>query len=223
VLVVNQDPAPNSLVSDQSSVVRVNLATGSAGKAFDVGPGAQGLVMSPDGLTVYSFVTGPYHSGLPHYGPGGVVPIATATGAPGKSVPVGTLPQALAIAQPPLDQVQDETATQAVESQLVAAFAAGSHVKPSQVAGTSPGSVHYAYDATARAYWAEAAFRPAKGDPPAMMQDAGAFGVFSRTSGSAWKYLGSSLPISCEELAVVPPAVLDLWGVAPTDAAYCRS
>jgi hypothetical protein len=200
----------------------VGSATGKAGKPLDVGESAQALTIGPGGATVYVLAIGAYHSRSPHYGPGSVVPVATATGAVGKPVPVGVLPQAFAIAQPPLDQVQDVVATPAVKSQLVAAFASGWHLKLTQVAGTAPGSLYYAYDLTTRTYWAEAAFLPARGDPPALMQDAGAFGVFSRSGTGGWKFLGSSLPISCRELSVVPPAVLDLWGVAPTDASYCR-
>jgi hypothetical protein len=136
---------------------------------------------------------------------------------------VGELPQAFAIARPQLDHVQDVVATPSVKSQLVAAFVAGWRLNPDQVAGMAPGSLYYAYDQTTRTYWAEAAFFPAKGDPPAMMQDAGGYGVFSRAGGGGWKFLGSALPIFCRELSVVPPAVLDLWGVPPTDAGYCRS
>ena len=210
------------MVSSHSTVIPVDLSTGKAGKPLDVGPGAQTLAMAANGATVYVLVTGPYHSSSPHYGPGSVVPIATATATLGKPVPVGELPQAMAISQPPMDQAQDSVATATVKSELVAAFAAGWHLKVAQVAGTS-GTVHYALDQTTGTYWAEAAFVPAKGDPPALMQDAGAFGVFSQAKGAGWKFLGSSLPITCRELSVVPPGVLQLWAVAPTDAAYCRS
>jgi DNA-binding beta-propeller fold protein YncE len=222
VLTTTQDPSASPLVPNQSTLVRVDLATGRAAPALDVGQSAQAMAIGPGGTTVYVLVIGPYHSGPAHYGPGRVVPVATATGALGQPVPVGALPQAFAIANPPLDQVQDAVATATVKSQLVAAFASGWHLKVSQVAGTAPGSLYYAYDLSTRTYWAEAAFLPARGDAPAMMQDAGAFGVFSRAGTAAWKFLGSSLPISCRELSVVPPAVLALWGVAPTEATYCR-
>ena len=89
--------------------------------------------------------------------------------------------------------------------------------------GTAPGSVYYAYDVTTHTYWAEASFLPAKGDPPTAMEDAGGYGVFSRPATGGWRFLGQSLPIFCRELSVVPPGVLALWGVAPTDAAYCHS
>ncbi|HUC14032.1 MAG TPA: YncE family protein [Acidimicrobiales bacterium] len=222
VLVVTQSPSQSSLVSAQSTVIPVDLATGKAGKPLDVGLGGQALAMSTNGATLYVLVTGPYHASSPHYGPGSVVPIVTATGTLGKPVPVGEVPQALVVSQPLLDQVQHLVASSTVKSQLVAAFAAGWHLKRAQVAGTS-GTVSYAYDQTTHTYWAEASFVPASGDPPAMMQDAGAFGVFSQPKGMVWKFQGSSLPITCRELSVVPPAVLELWAVAPTDAAYCRS
>jgi DNA-binding beta-propeller fold protein YncE len=222
VLTITQSPSQSPLVSSQSTLVPVDLATGKAGKALDVGQSAQALAVGPGGATVYVLVIGPYHRGSPHYGAGSVLAVVAATGLPGQPVPVGALPQAFAISRPPLDQVQDVVATPAVKSQLVKAFVSGWHLKASQVAGTAPGSLYYAYDVTTRTYWAEAAFLPAKGDPPAMMQDAGAFGVFSRPASGGWKFLGSSLPITCRELSAVPPAVLALWGVAPTDATYCR-
>ena len=222
VLTIAQSPSLSSLVSSQSTLVPVDVATGKAGKALDVGQSAQALAIGPGGTTVYVLAIGAYRSRSPHYGPGHVLPVAAASGLPGRAVPVGELPQAFAIAQPPLDHVQDVVATASVKSQLVAAFVAGWRLKPDQVAGMAPGSLYYAYDQTTRTYWAEAAFFPAKGDPPAMMQDAGGYGVFSRAGAGAWKFLGSALPIFCRELSVVPPAVLALWGVAPTDAAYCR-
>jgi hypothetical protein len=223
VLTAAQSPSSSSLVSSQSTLVPVDVATGKAGKVLDVGQGAQALSIGPDGTTVYVLVTGPYANRSPHYGPGRVLPVAAASGLPGRAVPVGELPQAFAIAQPPLDHVQDIVATPSVKSQLVAAFVAGWGLKPDQVAGMSPGSLYYAYDQTTHTYWAEAAFFPAKGDPPSMMEDAGGYGVFSRADGAGWKFRGSGLPVFCRELSVVPPAVLALWGVAPTDAAYCRS
>jgi DNA-binding beta-propeller fold protein YncE len=180
VLTIAQSPSASPFVSSQSTLVPVDLATGKGGKALDVGQSAQALAFGPGGTTVYVLVIGPYRSRSPHYGPGRVLPVAAASGLPGRAVPVGELPQAFAIAQPPLDRVQDVVATPSVKSQLVAAFAAGWHRKPDQVAGTAPGSLYYAYDQTTRTYWAEEAFFPAKGDPPAMMQDAGAYGVFSR-------------------------------------------
>jgi DNA-binding beta-propeller fold protein YncE len=222
VLTIAQSPSLSSLVSSQSTLVRVDVATGKADKALDVGQSAQALAIGPGGTAVYVLVIGPYQSRSPQYGPGRVLPVASTSGLPGRAVPVGELPQAFAIAQPPLDRVQDIVATPSVKSQLVAAFVAGWGLKPDQVAGMSPGSLYYAYDQTTHTYWAEAAFFPAKGDPPSMMEDAGGYGVFSRADDGGWKFRGSALPIFCRELSVVPPAVLALWGLAPTDAADCR-
>jgi DNA-binding beta-propeller fold protein YncE len=125
VLTIVQGPSQSSLVSSQSTLTSVDLATAKAGKVLDVGQSAQALTFGPGGATVYVLVIGPYHSGAPHYGPGTVLPVTAATGLAGKAVPVGELPQAFAVAQPPLDQVENVVATPAVKSQLVAAFAAG--------------------------------------------------------------------------------------------------
>jgi DNA-binding beta-propeller fold protein YncE len=223
VLVSAQNPSASPLVSDQSTVIPVDLATAKAAKAIDVGTNAQTMALGPGASTLYVLDSGSYNGpGAAHNVPGSVVPVATATGTAGPAITVGMAPYALAVTQPPLDQVQDEVATSAIKAALVAAFAAFSKLKMAQVAGTVPGSVYYSYDLTTRTYWAEAAFTPARGDPPTLMQDAGGFGVFSRPVGGDWRDLGSSLPIACEELAVVPPSVLALWGVAPTDATDCR-
>jgi DNA-binding beta-propeller fold protein YncE len=95
VLVTAQDPSPNSLVPSECTVIPVNLATGKPAKPIDVGDGAETMLISPDGATLYVLVVGPYHSRSPHLGPGSLVPIATATAKLGRPVPLGVLPQAL--------------------------------------------------------------------------------------------------------------------------------
>ena len=207
----------------ESLVIPVDLATGTAGKPIDVGRNAFSITLSPNGDIAYVVAGGTFKGvGSAGNAPGSVLPIATATDTLGKAIIVGLAPTALAITAGLVDQVENLTATLSVKRQLVAAFAVGSHLTVAKVAGTAPGSVYYSFDKTTGTYWAEGAFVPAKGDPPAMMQDAGAFGVFSRATGGTWKFLGSSLPIACEELRVVPKAVLALWAVPPTDARYCR-
>ena len=59
VLTVAQSPSLSSLVSSQSTLVPVDVATGKAGKALDVGQSAQALVIGPGGATVYVLVIGP--------------------------------------------------------------------------------------------------------------------------------------------------------------------
>jgi hypothetical protein len=216
VLVITSPPR-------ESLVIPVDLTTGNAGKPIDAGRNAFSIAISPNGDTAYVLDGGAFQGvGSAHDAPGAVLPIATATDTVGKAISVGIGPTTFAIASAREDQVENLTATPSLKRQLVAAFAVGWHLRVSEVAGTAPGSVYYSFDKTTRTYWAEGSFVPAKGDPPAMMQDAGAFGVFSRTTGGAWKFVGSSLPIACEELSVVPTAILALWAVPSTDAKYCR-
>ena len=70
VLTIAQSPSLSSLVSSQSTLVPVDVATGKAGKALDVGQSAQALAIGPGGTTVYVLAIGAYRSRSPHYGPG---------------------------------------------------------------------------------------------------------------------------------------------------------
>ena len=68
VLTIAQSPSLSSLVPSQSTLVRVDVATGKEGKAIDVGQSAQALAFGPGGTTLYVLVIGPYRSGSPHDG-----------------------------------------------------------------------------------------------------------------------------------------------------------
>jgi hypothetical protein len=108
-----------------------------------------------------------------------------------------------------------------VRAALVAAFAAGQHLKPSYVAGTVKGSVYYGFDPATAKYWAVARFSPTAaaraadqrlnggaGDPLIQFQD-GPW-VFSRGPDSAWKLAGDTGGGLC---APSPPqSLLTLWG-----------
>ena len=114
--------------------------------------------------------------------------------------------------------------THAVKEALVAAFAPVHHVRVSEIEGTSPGSVFYAYDPGTRTYWAEAFFVPASGDSQAIkdtFQDAGADGIFSRVVSGSWRFRGNGAPLSCTADQLVPHAVLRLWG-SPLHTPGCR-
>jgi DNA-binding beta-propeller fold protein YncE len=83
----------------ESTVIPVDLATGTAGKMIDVGRNASRLMISPNGATVFVLDSGAYVGvGSPHNTPGRVVPIATSTGTVGKAIKVGLAPAAFAIA-----------------------------------------------------------------------------------------------------------------------------
>jgi len=82
----------------ESTVIPVDLATGTAGKTIDVGRNASMLTISPNGATVFVLDSGTYVGvGSPHNTPGRVIPIATSTGTVGKAITVGLAPSAFAI------------------------------------------------------------------------------------------------------------------------------
>jgi DNA-binding beta-propeller fold protein YncE len=82
----------------QSTVIPVDLATGTAGKTIDVGRNASTLTISPNGATVFVLDSGTYVGvGSSHNIPGRVIPIATSTGTAGKAITVGLAPAAFAI------------------------------------------------------------------------------------------------------------------------------
>ena len=83
----------------ESTVIPVDLATGTAGKTIDVGRNASMLAISPNGATVFVLDSGTYVGvGSPHNTPGRVIPIATSTSTVGKAITVGLAPAAFAIA-----------------------------------------------------------------------------------------------------------------------------
>lgn len=108
-----------------------------------------------------------------------------------------------------------------VLAQLVSAFAAGQHLRSSDVARTKPGSVYYAFMPSTVTYWAVADFVPsaqaitqsheaADGGPLVQFQD-GPW-IFSRPQGGAWKLTtdtGGTGPCPGQ----VPGPVLAAWGM----------
>ena len=221
------------------SVIPVDLTSGSVGKPISVGRDAFDLEIAPDGADLYVLDSGVDNGvGSPTNTAGALVTIATATDTARKPVAVGLAPDAFAIAPAPAgppaapaaaaaaaSHAENLVVTSSVKSQLVAAFAPAHHVSVAQIAGTYPGSVFYAYDPTTKTYWAEAFFVPARSDPPRVaetFQDAGANGVFSRSAGGAWRYLGGGAPLTCAQERFVPRAVVAVWGL-PTSSPSCRS
>jgi hypothetical protein len=73
--------------------------------------------------------------------------------------------------------------TSAVRSELTAAYAAYRRISPSDITGTEPGSVHYAYDLATDTYWALANFAPSLTAPPRVLvgfQDGVSWGFFTK-------------------------------------------
>ncbi|MGH3255818.1 MAG: hypothetical protein ACRDOU_10495 [Streptosporangiaceae bacterium] len=90
----------------------------------------------------------------------------------------------------------------------------------SDVAGTIPGSVYYAYDPATDTYWAEATFQGSRTASQKVLvgfQDGGSFGLFARAARSGWQVEVGGAPVVCFEVPFFPPAVLMAWSL-PTDA-----
>jgi hypothetical protein len=213
-------------------VIPVHLATGSVGKPIPVGRNAFELAIAPGGSALYVLDSGiDDGAGSPENTAGALVTVATATGAAGRPVATGLASAAFAFAPlsgpastlPPPPGAKDLVVTATVESQLVAAFAPAHHVARSEVAGTFPGSVYYAYDPATKTYWAEASFVPARGDTASVantFQDAGSDGVFSRSATGPWRFLGAGVPLTCVRERYVPKAVAAVWGL-PASSPSC--
>lgn len=90
----------------------------------------------------------------------------------------------------------------------------------SDVAGTIPGSVYYAYDPATDTYWAEATFQGSRTASLKVLvgfQDGGSIGFFARAARSGWQADVGGEPVVCFEVPFFPPAVLTAWSL-PTDA-----
>jgi hypothetical protein len=122
----------------------------------------------------------------------------------------------------PAPRAQNLQVTSEVRAQLLAAGAASYGLTSEDYVGLTPGETYYAVDGLG-VYWAGAALNPSPSSTPAQVssQDDGAYLLFERPVGGAWKVFdvgmagiaGSRCPIA------VPPPVLALWG---WPAASCR-
>jgi hypothetical protein len=109
----------------------------------------------------------------------------------------------------------------AVRSELTAAYVTYKKISPSDVAGTEPGSVHYAYDPTTDTYWALANFAPSGTAPPKVtvgFQDGASWGFFTKVGAGPWQAQEGGEPVVCLEVLFFPRAVLTAWSL-PTDTA----
>jgi hypothetical protein len=110
----------------------------------------------------------------------------------------------------------NQTATAAVKSGLTAAYVAHADLPASQVAGTAPGTVYYAYFPQTKTYWAIAQFLPIQGSATStqvVMQDDGCCGIFTSPDGLSFTQIGIFLGSPCA--AQLPSALFTLWNVQP--------
>jgi hypothetical protein len=109
--------------------------------------------------------------------------------------------------------------TNVIRGQLLAAGAAMHKLPTTDYTGLRKGLTYYAYDPASSTYWAGAALVPSPSSQQAQIgnQDDGAYLVFKRASGGAWKAWDAGIPgdshFGC---TVRPPAsVLRVWDWAP--------
>jgi hypothetical protein len=109
--------------------------------------------------------------------------------------------------------------TNVIRGQLLAAGAAMHKLPTTDYTGLRKGLTYYAYDPASSTYWAGAALVPSPSSQQAQIgnQDDGAYLVFKRASGGAWKAWDAGIPgdshFGC---TVRPPAsVLRVWAWAP--------
>jgi hypothetical protein len=150
----------------------------------------------------------------------------TAGSVTGPAGPAATTPAATAQAispSPPAPStapaaagVQNLVVTPSVLSELQAAYVAYMQFPPSDIAGTAPNSVYYAYDPATGTYWAMATFvesATASFNTTVDMQDGGNTGMFSEPSGGAWQVVREGVPPGCGMLQFYPTAVITAWAL----------
>jgi hypothetical protein len=121
--------------------------------------------------------------------------------------------------------VQNLIATAAVKSELLTTFAATSKIPASDIAGSVPGSVYYAYDPTTQMYWAKAFFTPTSTAPVSVtvdLQEAQG-GLFEKSGNGPWQlkfFVVQGQRALCEDWQFFPQAVLAAWATQAT-AASC--
>jgi hypothetical protein len=116
--------------------------------------------------------------------------------------------------------VRNLPVSQDVRNELTVAYVNARGISLSDVAGTIPGSVYYAYDPATDTYWAEATFvgsRTASVKVLVGFQDGGSIGFFDRAARSGWQVDVGGAPVVCFEVPFFPPAVLVAWSLR-TDA-----
>jgi hypothetical protein len=151
---------------------------------------------------------------------GGAVAVTATSHVPTGRITIGATP-GLRPPSPHSTGTRNLVVDDAVRGELATAWAAGQHLRRSDVAGTKKGSVFYAYDGPSRTYWAVANFEPslsaltkhrrlngASGDPTIQFQD-GPF-ILRGPVGGAWTLVGDTggAPI-CQDR--VPATVIAAW------------
>jgi hypothetical protein len=113
--------------------------------------------------------------------------------------------------------IQNLPVSNTVKNQLSTAYVAFRGFKATDVIGTAPNSVYYAFDPSSGTYWAMAEFVPSQeagNQVQVSMQDAGGFAWFSQKSGDNWKARNGSFPPWCHADQFFPSGVLAVWAIS---------
>jgi hypothetical protein len=116
--------------------------------------------------------------------------------------------------------IQNLPVSNTVKNQLTASYVAFRSFKATDVIGTAPDSVYYAYDPSSGTYWAMAEFVPSQEagyQVKVSMQDAGGFAWFSQKSGGNWKPRNGSFPPWCHADQFFPSGVLAVWAISAAE------
>jgi hypothetical protein len=122
--------------------------------------------------------------------------------------------------------IRNLTISNAVLREWTAAYAAVRRISRSDIAGTEPDTVHYAYDQATDTYWALAEFAPSLKAPFRVLvgfQDGVSWGFFTKVGSGPWKAQIGGEPVYCLEVRFFPRAVLTAWALpaGPAMAGEC--
>jgi hypothetical protein len=122
--------------------------------------------------------------------------------------------------------IRNLTISNALLREWTAAYAAVRRISRSDIAGTEPDTVHYAYDQATDTYWALAEFAPSLKAPFRVLvgfQDGVSWGFFTKVGSGPWKAQIGGEPVYCLEVRFFPRAVLTAWALpaGPAMAGEC--
>jgi hypothetical protein len=163
---------------------------------------------------------GPASSGAVPGNGQAVTPTVSAAGASAPAVASSSTPTVASSSAPTgPGGVRNLVVSSAVRSELTTAFVAYKGISASDVAGTDPGSVYYAYDPATDTYWALAHFAvsgAASQSVQVSFQDGGADAMYMKVGAGSWQVdLAGEAPV-CGYLRFFPQAVLMAWSQPTT-------
>ena len=85
-------------VAASNGMIPVTTGTGTAGKPIKIGAIPTAIAITPGGKTAYIATFAYIARSCPGCPVGTVIPVATATGTPGKPIKIGRIPKGIAIA-----------------------------------------------------------------------------------------------------------------------------